>query len=425
MTITTNVSRNEYTATSGQTTFSYTFKIYAADELAVYKTAASATAADSDLITTYSVTGVGNSAGGTIILNTGATLNDKVSIVHNADLDRETAYSTNADFSPTTVNSDNDRAISLVKQVYDLVRRIPKFSKAQQGVNDLTMAKPVASQFLRWKSDASGLESVSLNTFATGDNAAAISCSTPAGRTGTDVQAIIDEYDTAIDALSLDSAKLNDVITLSGLAANATTTGGGTGTTLSDATIKVNLQELETAVESKTNFWALISSATPAAVNEFELVLDTATYKDFLIELNGISGGADDSFRMRLAYDSPANYYTGASDYIVTTNEVSGVNGTATASFATLNRVNASEENVESVTGLNGFMEIHNANSTTAPAIIFGRLAYTNDAGTRRSLSFTCMLDVTPAALTKLKFYWQTASEEFDATGTIRLYGRA
>ena len=40
MTITTNDDREEYTASSGQTEFSYTFKIYASTDLNVYQTPA-------------------------------------------------------------------------------------------------------------------------------------------------------------------------------------------------------------------------------------------------------------------------------------------------------------------------------------------------------------------------------------------------
>lgn len=198
MTITTNDTRNEYTATSGQTTFSYTFKIFADTELSVYQTAASATPDDTtDLITEYTVTGVGNAAGGTIVLTTGATLNDKITIVSNIAQSRTTDYQFNGDFVADTVNDDFDRTVSLVKQLADDIDRTPRFDRAVQGVSGVKIAPPVASEFLRWNVSGTDLESVSLNTVATGDNAAAISYSnTTSGLSATDVQGAVDEIIT-------------------------------------------------------------------------------------------------------------------------------------------------------------------------------------------------------------------------------------
>jgi hypothetical protein len=196
MTITVNNTRAEYTATAGQTVFSYTFKIFEDTDLLVYQTADGDTPDDAtDLITAYTVTGAGESAGGTIILTTGATLNDKITIVSAIPELRTTDYQYNADFSADVVNDDFDRVVSLVKQLSNKVDRTLLFDDAVQSASGLKFSAPVASQFLRWNTAADELESVSLNTAVGADNAAAISASTTgynAFWTHTDVQGFMD-----------------------------------------------------------------------------------------------------------------------------------------------------------------------------------------------------------------------------------------
>lgn len=160
MTITTNDDRDEYTATGGQTVFNYTFKIYASTDLNVYQTPENVDYDDDAYLTTaYSVTGVGNSAGGTIILNSGATAGDRITIVSAVPSSRTTDYQVNGDFKPATVNDDFDRLVSIAKQAEGLARRSPKFIESRQGVSEFSLPKPVASAFWRVNSTATGMES--------------------------------------------------------------------------------------------------------------------------------------------------------------------------------------------------------------------------------------------------------------------------
>lgn len=161
MTIKSPATRNEYTATAGQTVFTYTFKIFASTDLNVYQTAAGQVCSDSDLITSYSVSGVGDEDGGSITLNSGATSGDLITIVSDIPGTRTTDYQNNGDFLPDTVNDDFDRVVSLVKQVEDKANRSLQFPECLQGVTELSLPSPSAGSFLKWKSDLSGLE----NTF--------------------------------------------------------------------------------------------------------------------------------------------------------------------------------------------------------------------------------------------------------------------
>lgn len=163
MTITTNDDRDEYTATAGQTVFSYTFRIYADTDLNVYQTPSSRDFDDaSDLITAYTVSGVNDPNGGSITLTTGAANGDRITIVSAIPTNRTTDYVVSGDFTAATVNQDIDRTVSLVKQVEGMANRALLFPESEQGATGKTIATPVGSEFLRWNAAGTEVESVDL-----------------------------------------------------------------------------------------------------------------------------------------------------------------------------------------------------------------------------------------------------------------------
>lgn len=203
MTITTNDTRDEYTATNGQTVFNYTFKIFADTDLKVYQTLNGNDPDDAaDLITAYTVAGVGSESGGTITLTSSAAAGDKITIVSDVPDSRTTDYQVNGDFVPDTVNDDFDRVVTLVKQVLSAQERIPQFQNSLQSQTGATLDDPVASQFLRWKADLSGIESVSLNTTGAVTEADAVSIADAGGYyTGTNVEDALQEVGADIATL--------------------------------------------------------------------------------------------------------------------------------------------------------------------------------------------------------------------------------
>ena len=161
MTVTSLDARDEYTATAAQTVFNYTFKIYASSELDVYITPVGQEADDSaDITTAYTVdpATVGNSAGGFITLNSGANSGDLVTIVSGMPYNRTVDYQNSGDFLPDTVDGDNDRQVSQIKQVADLANRSVLFPQSLQNASSLSLPLPDAGLYLRWKSDLTGLE---------------------------------------------------------------------------------------------------------------------------------------------------------------------------------------------------------------------------------------------------------------------------
>lgn len=116
MTINANLTRNEYTATAGQTVFTYTFEIFDAADLLVYVVPQGVTPNDvTHLRSDYTVQDVGNNNGGTITFTTGLTLNDSVVIVGATPFDRDTDYQENSDQFAGTFNLDSDRGVQFSK----------------------------------------------------------------------------------------------------------------------------------------------------------------------------------------------------------------------------------------------------------------------------------------------------------------------
>lgn len=193
MTITTNDDRDEYTASGGQTVFNYTFKIYESTDLNVYQTPAGQDFDDStDIITGYTVSGVGSESGGTITLNSGATNGDRITIVSDIPSSRTTDYQNNGDFKPVTVNEDFDRVVSLVKQVEGAVNRSVLFPESAQGVSSKTLPFPVSGKFLRWNNALSGLENADLPSVVVSESGQIFSVKSYTDLTGLDVNDLVD-----------------------------------------------------------------------------------------------------------------------------------------------------------------------------------------------------------------------------------------
>lgn len=110
--ITPNDRRDEYTATSGQTVFSYTFPIYAEDQVAVYQNSTLLT-----ITSEYTVSGVGDQNGGSITLVTGASDGDVIVIDGEAEIERLTQYVTSGDFTADVVNEDLNQIVIFCQEL--------------------------------------------------------------------------------------------------------------------------------------------------------------------------------------------------------------------------------------------------------------------------------------------------------------------
>ena len=102
MTVTALVTRNDITATASQTSFTYTFRVLAATDMDVYQNGVL-------LSSGYTVNNVGNTTGGTVVLDSGVPAGQIVSLVLAMPLDRTTNYQNSGDFLAADVNEDFDK----------------------------------------------------------------------------------------------------------------------------------------------------------------------------------------------------------------------------------------------------------------------------------------------------------------------------
>ena len=102
MTVSALITRNDITATASQTVFIYTFRVIEATDMAVYQNGVL-------LSSGYTVTGVNNTTGGTVVLDTGVPAGQIVSLVLAMPLDRTTNYQNSGKFLADDVNEDFDK----------------------------------------------------------------------------------------------------------------------------------------------------------------------------------------------------------------------------------------------------------------------------------------------------------------------------
>lgn len=137
MTVANTTSRNQYTATSGQTVFPYTFEIFDKNDVVVIKNTTTLIEG-----TNYTVTGVGNENGGSIVLTIGATTGDIITVYRDMPLERNSDYQTSGDFLASEVNNDFDRLWLAAQQINELSARSIK--KPDSDSASINMVLPVA-----------------------------------------------------------------------------------------------------------------------------------------------------------------------------------------------------------------------------------------------------------------------------------------
>lgn len=115
-----------YTASGGATSYAYLFRIYAATDLKVSVAGVLKTyGAD------YSVTGVNNPAGGTVVFGVAPADGAQVKITRAVPLDRATDYTPGGPLTAATLNKDFDRIVSQVQDT--------DFRQEQKGARITTL----------------------------------------------------------------------------------------------------------------------------------------------------------------------------------------------------------------------------------------------------------------------------------------------
>lgn len=157
-TVSTTAPRNDYVGNGATATYSYTFKIFAATDLRVTTRTTANVETALTYPTDYTVTGVGNSAGGTIVLTAGNLTTDYALTIR---FDRTPRQSTDlrnqGSFLPQTHEDKFDELTRYSQQIEDVVDRslhLPETEVGTAAKTTLPVAADRASKFLAW--DGSG-----------------------------------------------------------------------------------------------------------------------------------------------------------------------------------------------------------------------------------------------------------------------------
>ena len=140
-TIPANDRRESFTASGGQTVFSYDFPIYAAADLLVtrLRLGAETTLA---LSADYTVAGAGNQAGGTITLAIGALAGDVITLASNQATARSTAFTNGGDLPSGVLNDEFNRIIIALQQID---RQLNRSLRISTGDGATSMVLPPVS----------------------------------------------------------------------------------------------------------------------------------------------------------------------------------------------------------------------------------------------------------------------------------------
>jgi hypothetical protein len=172
ITISDTSPRIQYTATGGQTSFSVPFEFFNATDIVVIHT--SAGGVDTTLsynsnpstVSQYSVSGAGQTGGGSITLGSGATLNDTYTIFRDLPISRTTDFPASGAFPIETLNTELDKIVAMMQQNERDFNFTVKSKSSTSTAYGLTFPELVANKLLTVNSAGNALEfSQEIGTF--------------------------------------------------------------------------------------------------------------------------------------------------------------------------------------------------------------------------------------------------------------------
>jgi hypothetical protein len=131
MTISSTTVKNSYSGDGSTTTFSYTFKIFADSDIQVIIRSTNGTETTKTITTHYTVTGAGNSGGGSVIFTSGNIPTSTQTVVLRRNIPQTQAidYIANDPFPAESHEEGLDRATMAIQQLQEEVTRSIKLSK--------------------------------------------------------------------------------------------------------------------------------------------------------------------------------------------------------------------------------------------------------------------------------------------------------
>ena len=146
----------QHTATQGQTQFNVPFEFEKNEYVKAFKnTVTLALGVD------YTLTGAGSDSGGTLTLTSGATAGDIITVRLDVPIERNVDFPQAGNFKSSSLNSDLDRIVLILKQLFDLMDRKVGF-KDTDVVTDFDLPTPEAGKFWKVSADALTFDQVDI-----------------------------------------------------------------------------------------------------------------------------------------------------------------------------------------------------------------------------------------------------------------------
>jgi hypothetical protein len=137
MTISTTIVKNSYSGDGSTASFSYTFKVLAESDLTVIIRSALGTETTKTLTTHYTITGVGDAAGGSITFTAGniPSATETVVLLRDTTQTQSIDYIANDPFPAETHEEGLDRSVILSQEIQEEVDRSIKLSRTNTMTN--------------------------------------------------------------------------------------------------------------------------------------------------------------------------------------------------------------------------------------------------------------------------------------------------
>ena len=159
MTISTQTFRFSYVSTGG-TTYAYTNKILSENDLTVYVDDVLQT-----LSTHYTVSGVGEAAGGNVVFLVAPAAASVVLITKDGvEFTQETDYVENDAFPAESHENALDKLTNIAQKIWDYTRRAIKLP-ITSSLTDLELPTPEANKVIGWNAAADKLQNLALTGF--------------------------------------------------------------------------------------------------------------------------------------------------------------------------------------------------------------------------------------------------------------------
>jgi hypothetical protein len=157
MTVSSITNRKSYSGDGSTTVFAYDFKVFADTDLKVILRASGGAETVQTLTTHYSVSGVGNDAGGNVTMVTAPASGETLVIVRNVPNTQETDYIENDPFPASSHEDALDKLTMEVQRLDEKFGRTP-IIKETTALSDIEFPEPGADEVVKWNAGGTALE---------------------------------------------------------------------------------------------------------------------------------------------------------------------------------------------------------------------------------------------------------------------------